>query len=382
MNHDKNCHITLLIRSLECGGAERQLVELAKGLHNSGQKVSVLTFYPGGILEDDLHRAGIPVYSLDKRGRWDVLPFAIRLCRAVSRHDTQVLYAFLGISCIMSILVKLVRPRLRVVWGVRASNMDLGRYDWLARFSYKLECMLSRFADLIIVNSNAGKTYALANGFPEEKTIVIPNGIDTDRYRPDAVARDTLRAEWNITDKDTLIGLVARLDPMKDHPVFLRAAAKLAPALDNVRFVCVGDGPEPYRSELFDLAERLGLKQKIIWAGARKDMTAVYNAIDILVLSSRTEGFPNVIAEAMACGTPCVATDVGDAAYVIGNSGLIVSPGDSDGLADGILGFINLQTIDRQNSSGNVRNRILDQFSAQSLTKNTLNAIRKLSTTH
>ena len=134
-----------------------------------------------------------------------------------------------------------------------------------------------------------------------------------------------MRLEWGIAECEKLIGQVGRLDPMKDHSTFLKAAALLAHERKDVRFVCVGEGPTGYRDELYSLAKTLGLASRLIWAGSRRDMPAVYNAFDVAVSSSRWgEGLPNVIAEAMACGVPCVVTDVGDSAFVVDKLGVVV----------------------------------------------------------
>jgi len=323
-------------RSLGVGGTERQLVTLARGLHRQGHDVTVVVFYTKGSLEIELHESGIPVLDLRKSNRWDVLPFFIRLVRVVWKIKPRVIYGFLGTPNILTAFLKPFFPTIRMVWGVRASNVDLNHYDWLTRLSYSIECRLSRFADLIICNSRAGLEYAAAHGFPREKMTVIPNGVDTERFKPIAVARERIRAEWGIREKEILIGLVARIDPMKDHPTFLRAAAMLAQERPDVRFVCVGDGSEPYKSELRQLANELGLDGRLIWAGARHDMPAVYNALDIAASSSSFgEGFSNTITEAMACGVPCVVTDVGDSALIVDETGVVVPPASPDELCEG-----------------------------------------------
>ena len=150
---------------------------------------------------------------------------------------------------------------------------------------------------------------------------VIPNGIDTSRFREMPGSGARLRALWGVRDDQILIGLVGRLDYMKDHPTFLRAAAKLTHHNDSVRFVCVGGGPISYAAQLKDLSSELGLHDRIVWAGDQDDMPSVYSALDLLVSSSSGEGFSNVIGEAMACGVPCVVTDVGDSALIVGETG-------------------------------------------------------------
>ena len=142
----------------------------------------------------------------------------------------------------MTILPKRLSASRKIVWGIRCAHMDFNQYDWLAWVEFKLNCWLSIFPDAIIANSHVGREYHVALGYPAEKTVVIPNGIDTERFCPDPLARSRVRAEWGINEQEKLIGLVGRLDPMKDHPVFIEAAALLAKKRSEVRFVCVGGG--------------------------------------------------------------------------------------------------------------------------------------------
>ena len=251
--------VLLLIRSLEYGGTERQLVELAKGLCKKGHSVTVLEFYSGGALEQDLQSAHVTFCTLAKKGRWDVVPFFFRLLRFVQHEKPQILYALLGVPCILSVFLKLFSPQMKIVWGVRASNVDLGRYEWLSLYAYRLECFLSRFADLVIANSHAGRNYATKHGFPRNIE-VISNGIDVDYFKPDSTARQKIREEWNIKNNEILVGIVARLDPMKDHHTFLAAASLVAMKCSNAKFVCVGSGPAGYASELRAAAKKYGVK--------------------------------------------------------------------------------------------------------------------------
>lgn len=363
--------IAFLIRSLNYGGAERQLVTLVKALDKKKFNITVLYFYSGGALEKDLQDSGIQLISLEKRDRWDVIGFLWRLVRHLKRINPNVLHGFMGTSNLLTILLKIFLPSTRMLWGVRASNVDLSRYDWLFRFIFKLECLFSRFADLIVVNSYAGQAYHLAHGFPADKMVVIPNGIDTERFKPDKEARARVRAEWNIYEDTILIGLVGRLDPLKDHPIFLKAAALLCQEVENLRFVCVGSGLESYANELYSLSEELGISNKVIWAGARADMPAVHNSLDIAASSSYTEGFPNVIGEAMACGVPCVVTDVGDSALIVGDTGVVVPPKDPEAIAAGLKQVI-LEKLSNPDATPNtrLRMRIVTNFNCTKLIEN------------
>jgi glycosyltransferase involved in cell wall biosynthesis len=362
--------ILFLIRSLNYGGTESQLAVLAKGLREGGYSALVATFYAGGPLEAVMHKNNAPVVCLQKCSRWDVVGFLWKLISLLRCEKPDILHGYLPVPNLLTVLLKPLFPKVRMVWGVRASNVDLSQYDWLARVVFRMECFFSHFADLIIVNSNAGRDYHLKHGFPEKKMVVIPNGIDTEYFKPDAAARAQKRAEWRIGQDEKLIGIVARLDPMKDHPTFLKAAALLAKEREDVRFVCVGDGLERYKSKMKELSSELGLVGKIIWAGAHKDMNAVYNAMDVHVSSSYGEGFPNVIGEAMACGVQCVVTDVGDSALIVGRTGVIAQPKSPEALKACIA--FTLEKMEGHEWGKEIcRRRIVENFSIHALATKT-----------
>lgn len=352
--------IMFLIRSLGPGGAERQLVNLAKGLRQLKHNVLVVTFYSGEWLEDELTDAGVTLWTLNKRGRWDVARSAFKLVRLVQKERPTILHSYLSTANLLALLPKVFYPSLRVVWGVRASNVDFAVYDWFSKFSFQCECLLSKAADLIISNSHVGREYHLTHGFPDKNMIVIHNGIDIDSFKRDEKEGERVRQAWGLVKEDVVIGHVGRLDPMKDHPTFLRAVALLVKERPNIWIVCVGEGSSDYREELRSLANRLGLANRIIWAGCRRDMPAVYNAFDVAVSSSRWgEGLSNVIAEAMACEVPCVATDVGDTAFLVGTFGVIVKAGDPNLLAQGIRSAL---TNESKKGSKSLRERVTSNF--------------------
>jgi len=370
--------IIFLVRSLNYGGSERQVVLLAKGLKERGHSIIVAVFYMEGEFERELNESKVRVHLLEKGGRWDAVGFFFRLGAFIRREKPDVLYSLLAIPNILSLLVKLFCPSIRVVWGLRASNVELKHYDWVIGFSYFLERKLSPFVPTIIVNSRAGQTYAGLKGFPSEKMIVISNGIDTEEFRPDPSVRKRLRELWGVSDSEILIGLVGRLDPMKDHPTFLKAAALLLRERKDVRYVCVGDGLPAYRLQLQELNKDLGLDHWLVWAGARDDMAAVYNAMDFACSSSSFgEGFSNVIGEAMACGVPCVVTDVGDSAWIVGPTGEVVPIRNPQALVDGwrrMLGRLHDQPSFRLEA----RDRIVQHFGLESLLVKTESVLRNL----
>jgi glycosyltransferase involved in cell wall biosynthesis len=163
----------------------------------------------------------------------------------------------------------------------------------------------------------------------------LENGFNLAKFRPDATARQALCQEIGALDSDRLIGLVARHDPLKDHQTFLRAAGLLSKATPDVRFILVGGGVDDSNPVLAAAIGKLGLGDKVHMLGARDDIARLTAGLDIATCCSLGEGFPNVVGEAMACGVPCVVTDVGDAALIVGDSGVVVPPGDPSALAKG-----------------------------------------------
>ena len=314
--------LVLLIRDLGYGGAQRQLVTLARGLHGRRFVVTVVSFY-GGPLAAELEAAGVPQIILGKRSRWDLAGFTLRLARALRCLRPALIHGYLAESNLMALLLKPFCGWPKVVWGVRDSESDARQWGLLGRASLRLNCLLSRFADAIIGNSESGRRWYQARGFPRDETrfVVVPNGIDVERFLPQpALAPDPGK---------TVFGIIGRLNPMKDHATFLDAAARVAQDHPDVRFEVIGDGPPAVLAELQARAKDL----PVSWHAARADLENVYPRLSAVVSSSAFgEGFSNVLAEAMACGVPVIATDVGDASVVLGDIGLLCPPRDPEAL--------------------------------------------------
>lgn len=368
--------VAFLIRSLDVGGAERQLAYLARGLKEKGVSVTVGVFYRGGELEELLRNGGVTIEYLDKKSRWDLFGFFQRTTKWIRRETPDVLHSYLTGANIITILIKPFFRDLHIVWGVRASNMLLDNYDRLARFTFRLSVLFSGFADLIIVNSSSGYDYHLENGYPSERMVIIPNGIDTNLFVPDLSARQHQRAAWGIEKGTCLVGIIGRLDPMKDHKTFLKAVSKVLLKRNDVRFVCVGNGNKRYREDLQQYSRDLGVSENIRWEPGQEKIENVYNALDVLVSTSAFgEGFSNTLAEAMACGVRCVATDVGDAEKILMNMGVVVPPGNSSAVADGILKILDGEKSKEEHINEMAVDHIKKNYSVEQLVSNTLNVL-------
>ncbi len=367
--------ILFLIRRLDLGGSERQLVVLARGLAAAGHRVGVITFYPGGALEGELGGSGVRLMSLDKRSRWDLAAPLAGLARLLRREKPALLHGYLPVANVLALLMRPLVPGLKVIWGLRGSFSDAAGYDRARGLSFALERRLAGRPDLIIANSARGRDLALDRGYPAKRLVVVPNGIDTARFRPDAEARARQRAAWALDGDDRVIGMMARHDPVKDHDTFLAAARIAASERQDLRFVAIGEGA-PERQAAFEArSAALGLGARVIAEGARLDPEAAYNGFDLATLtSSHGEGFPNALAEAMACGVPCVSTDVGDAARILGEVGLIVRPRDAKALARAWLGMLDRLAAEPA-MQARVRERVIDDFSDAALIRRSTEAL-------
>ena len=355
---------------------------LARGLHALGYSVDVATMYGGGPLEHELTDAGIPVHALGKRGRWDVAGFSRALLTLVRTLQPDIIHSYLIVPNLVAVALRTSGVRSKIVWGVRASDVQWKEYDWTFRASFELSRVASRAAHLIIANSEAGRRFHAASGYPANRMVVVPNGIDSQHFAPRPHARAAMRQQWGIDQDAPVVGLVGRLDPMKGHETFLRAAAIVRQSVPEARFLVIGDGPAAYASELRQLAESLGIAGRVHWMSAHRDVRDTYAALDALVsLSLWGEGFPNVIAEAMSTGTPCIVTQCGDSALVVGDTGVVLPSTDADTAASGMINFLLQNTDTRAELGRRARTRIVEQFSIDRLVADTEAALMPLLTT-
>lgn len=364
--------LLFLIRSLEAGGTERQLTELLRGLDCDCFDATVATLYHGGAFVGEVTALpGVTYRSLGKRRRWDG-SFPLRLAALLRELRPHVLSSYLG-AVNEAALVVGSALRVPVVWNIRNAYIDGGHHDWFPRAAFAVGRWLSRWPALVVFNSAAGLAFHQRQGYRPRRAMVIRNGIDLARYRPDALARAATREAWGIDADECVVGVIGRLNPIKDHPTFLRAAAELARRVPRLRVVCVGAGPAA--AGLATLGRSLGLGERVIWAGFRADMAAVYNALDLLVSSSRSEGFSNAIAEAMACATTCVATDVGDSCEIVGDTGTMAPPGDPTALAAAMAAQL---ARPRERLGAAARERIRTRFSLPQMVRATEDALESV----
>ena len=342
--------------------------------------VTVATFYSGGRLWSEL--AGdndVALVSLGKKpGVLNLPMFMLRLRRLVRDVRPDVIHGYMGGANELTLMMGKLSGA-RTVWGLRASDMENALYGRKASALFRVGATLSKWPDLIIANSEAGRRHHIANGYRGDRMRVIRNGINTERFRPDPAVRPEYHREWGIAPRVQVIGLVARIDPMKDHANFLQAAALMIRRRPETRFVCVGGGPRAQSEHLLARTRDLGLKDYVVWSHERSDIERVYNAFDICTSASAFgEGFSNALGESMSSGVPCVATDVGDASVIVGPTGIIVPPRDPVALAAAWEEMLSLEPDVRGALGQQARARIIERFSLEVFARDSIDALSTL----
>jgi len=371
--------LLLLIRSLHIGGAERQVVSLAKSISELGAEVQVAVKVSGGPLEQDLKSLpNVKLHYLGSPGLLGRFKYFLRLRTLIKSNQFDAVYGFMPVPNLALLVARTIRNRPLIAWGVRSSDVDHSQYGSLVKWTMRLEKWFSRFADLIITNSMAAFEEYRRNDYPYSKLSHIPNAIDVDRFNPDPDARATVENELALPASVPLIGVFARIHPMKDHLTFLRAAKLLLSEHPTARFICAGDvstGFTAYNERVRANATDLGLDENVLWLGPRTDPQTLMAACDITTLTSDSgEGFPNSVAESMACGTPCVAVDVGDAAAIVEGSGTghVVPRKDPEAIARAWDTQLKQLVTESEAIAEQARQSIIDRYSPASIASKTL----------
>jgi glycosyltransferase involved in cell wall biosynthesis len=347
-----------LITGLETGGAERMLAQLAARMNRARFRSIVVSLTERGPLGAVIAGSGIPVHALGiRRGLPD--PRAVsRLRRVLQEFNPDILQSWLYHADLLGLAARQLGFAPRLLWNLRCTD-SLG--------SEMVRVLLARCSgrpDAVIVNSEAGRRFHTDKlGYRPRRWEMLPNGFDTDLLHPDPERRALVRVEFGWDESAFVIALPARYHPMKDLPTFLAAAARLAARAPEARFALIGRGHDAGNIELANLIAAEGLGERVALLGERDDLYSLYPAFDVVSLSSAYgEGFPNVLGEAMACGVPCVATDVGDAAEIIGDTDAIIPPRDAAALATAWERFAVMTPAQRAERGTAARTRIVERF--------------------
>jgi glycosyltransferase involved in cell wall biosynthesis len=359
--------IAHIITDLDTGGAEIMLYKLLSSLHDEALVISLMG---RGKITERIEALGVKVETLDleqgKRPSWQTIKKLRQFMRAFNPDIVQG-WMYHG-NIVATVAVFLFDPMCRKVklfWNVRQTLYDINSEKMQTRWLIVLGRWLSFFPHSIVYNSNLSAEQHCNAGYLSKKTKIIPNGFDLQKFRPDKNRRQQLREELGVSESTILIGHISRLHPMKDHATLLHAIDRVVDSLSSigakqeVLFLLIGHG----------VTSELSTNPAVHFLGERSDIPKIMSALDIVVSSSAWgEGFPNVIGEAMASEVPCVVTDVGDSAYIVGKYGQVCSVGDDQCIASSLLQLIENKQ-ERKTVGRQARKRIKENYSMDKIKK-------------
>lgn len=358
--------IVFITSGLGVGGAEIVLLNLLRELDRSRFKPSVVSLTGHGPVSDRIAALGIPVHHIDLRRR-PLRDFAA-LVRLLRRERPAIVQTWMYHGDLIGSLAARSAGVKMIAWSLH--NLMLDPRARGTRWSRDACARLSRRLPRVILScSEATAAYHIAAGYDASKVQVIPNGFDTDRFHPDAPAREALRRELDLPPDAPVVLHLGRLDPLKNHAGLLRAAAQVVARRPEVCFVMAGNGVTPQTASLAGLRRELGLESQVRMIGPRSDVPALLAGADLLLQTSMSEAFPMALGEAMSCGVPCVATDVGDSALILGTAGAVVPPGDDAAAADAVLRLLALTPPEREALGWRARQQVLDRFDIRLITR-------------
>jgi glycosyltransferase involved in cell wall biosynthesis len=356
--------IVFIITGLGTGGAEMMLLKLLQRLDRQRFEAHVVSLTSAGEIGAGIAALGIPVVPLGMRpGTLDPRYF-FRLVRRLRRLQPDLVHTWMYHADLIGGVAARLAGVSAIAWCIRHSDFDQAKTSFSTRATVWLCARLSKWVPVRILScSEQARAIHAAMGYALEKMVVVPNGFDLERFKPAAHARAALRAELGLAMDTPLVGLIGRFDPQKNHAGFFRAAGWLHRKMPRVHFVLAGQGIDGKNSELRQAVLRAGVGGNTHLLGLRGDMPSLMAALDLLASSSSFgEAFPNVIGEAMACGVPCVATDVGDSARIVGGTGRVVAKDDMAGLATALEALLASDESERTALGEQARARVAALF--------------------
>jgi glycosyltransferase involved in cell wall biosynthesis len=362
--------IVHIIAALNIGGAEMMLNKLLPHMRKDRFENIVITLKEKGELSEDFESQNIRVYNVGGMGGILRISVLIRSLKILREINPDIIQGWLAHGNFVAQIASIFLPyRLSTLWNIRYTALPKPETKNSTLLIIKLLSLLSSLPQKIIFNSKAGAEDHCRMGYRSDKSCIIPNGFDTKLFSPSEKNRSCVRLELNIPEEAVLIGLIGRFNPLKDHSCFLKAGEKLLSNKREIFFLLAGREVDWQNWQLKQFIEKLGMSEKVFLLGERRDVHRITAAFDIAACSSVAEGFPNVIGEAMSCGIPCVVTDVGDSAWLVGDSGMVVPPRNHEALCEAWLKLIEMGSAKRRVLGEKARKRIENNFSIQKVVK-------------
>lgn len=355
--------IVFIITGLSTGGAEMMLFKVLARLDRKRFAPYVISLTTLGELAPRIAALGIPVGAVGLKAGLSSPSGFFRLVRLLKRLNPDVVHTWMYHADLLGGLAARLAGVSAVAWCIRNSNLDKDKTKFSTRAVVGLCALISKWVPARILScSEKARQVHVACGYAVAKMVVVPNGFDLSQFKPDLAARHRVRSELGITNQTPLVGLIGRFDPQKNHVGFFEAAAILHRQMPQVHFVLVGHGIDIHNVALMQAITQAGVLANTHLLGLRNDMPALMAALEVLASSSYGEAFPNVLGEAMACGVPCAVTDVGDSAYIVGDTGRVVASGDMHGLAAALGELLALSLPEKAALGECARARVEEHF--------------------
>ncbi|MBA4317008.1 MAG: hypothetical protein C0412_01265 [Flavobacterium sp.] len=359
-----------VITNLSTGGAEFMLYKLLRQSASLRKKSGIVTLMSAGAIGKKIQKLGVPVYELNMpRGRFDFLAF-LTLCKILRRISPKYVQTWMYHSDLLGGLAAYIAGCRNVIWGIHHSDLSFASNKASTVFTAKLCALLSNFVPSKIVSCSLHAKFIHEKiGYCSKKIVVIPNGFELDIFKPDPLAKPSLLKELGLSHNTVIVSLIGRFNPQKDHENFCRAASLVLKKHPDCHFVFCGSDVDPSNEVLIKYLAQNSILENSHLLGVREDMPRISAAADICVSSSCGEAFPLVVGEAMACETPCVVTDVGDSAYIVGETGFVVPPKSPERLAQAIIRMIEIGLEQRRQLGVAARKRVEENFSIRVVTE-------------
>ncbi|MDM1545270.1 glycosyltransferase [Ignatzschineria indica] len=363
-------HITHIITGLNNGGAEAVLYRLCT--NDTQAKHTVISLMDMGKYGPLLQAAGIKVHCLNMPAGRVSFAGLRKLYKLLKSLQPDAVQTWMYHADLIGGLVTKFAGIKNIYWNIRHTTLEKGKSKKSTILVAKLCALLSYFIPKrIVCCAHKAVEIHAELGYKKEKMVVIGNGYQLEQFAPNAIASKEIRQELELAEQKAVLGMVGRFNAQKDHMGLLTALHIVKAKIKDFQFLLIGRDLNANNKPLIDKITKLTLIDNIKLLDQRSDIPAVMNALDIHVLSSSFgEAFPNVLAEAMACGTPCVTTDVGDAGLIVGDTGWVVPPKNPQALADGILAAIKEKTNNQeawQQRQQQCRKRIVENFSIEKM---------------
>ena len=353
-----------VISGLHVGGAETMLYRLLS--QSSLQKNSVvISLSSGGELTEKIRQLGVEVIELPRGSLFSTLK---RLAEQVQLYKPNVLQSWLYRADLLTSWVAW-RARIPLIWNVRQTEVAMVAQQSHIWWAQRMAVYVSKWLPKkIIYCAQAAKNSHEHIGYKQSKGMVINNGVDTQHFSMDESLRRAQRQDLGVLNDEMLVGMVGRFDPLKNHARFLRVlrdVIKQCPK-QTVKGVLVGRGINIENDELMELIQRYDLVGKIELIEEVDNIQPLYCALDVHVLTSDSEGWPNVLAEAMSVGLPCVATDVGDVSGILSDRSEVINRNNETQIAKKVVEFVQLPKSERWKIGKLNREKIQQNSSLQS----------------